>query len=492
MTVSSAATPPLDHTAVRKIIFGVLLAMALSALEQTIVATALLTIGRDLGNIADLSWVVTAYLLAGTAVMPLYGKLSDVHGRRRMLLVSISVFVVGSAACALAPTMTALILARALQGLGGGGLISLAQTVIADVVAPRERGRYQGYIGGVFATGSVGGPILGGFFADHLHWTLIFWINLPLGLLALAISYHSLKALPRHDRPHRIDLIGAALMVAACVALLLGLTWGGTRFPWLSLPTLGLFGGTVVFGVLFFLRQQTAPEPFLPLDVMRNGVVATGIAAVTFAMGTLIGLSVFVPLYLDLIRGVSVSGSGFALIPLMGSSVAGAVSSGRLMMLTPRYKRLPTIGLTLASAACLLLAADNATLPLGAVLVLLAVVGSGLGTVFPVTTVSVQNAVLPHQLGTTTGVMNFFRSLGGAVVVAVFGAIVLGFTAGSLPAGVPLEAVAHQSPDLAAALVDAFRWVFAAAALFLALSLAFLLLMEERPLRSGAQAAPAE
>lgn len=223
-TDAAAGPAPLDHAAIRSIIIGIMLAMLLAALDQTIVATALPTIGRELGDVEHLPWVVSAYLLAATAVTPLYGKFSDIHGRRVTLLVSISVFIVGSVACAAAPTMLVLILARALQGLGGGGLISLAQTIIADVVQPKERGRYQGYIASVFVTSSVVGPVLGGVFAEHLHWSVIFWINLPLGLAAFWMTSGALRRLPRHERPHRLDVLGAVLMVAATVALMLALT----------------------------------------------------------------------------------------------------------------------------------------------------------------------------------------------------------------------------------------------------------------------------
>src|SRR5256884_53235 len=209
-----------------------MLAMFLSALDQTIVATALATIGRAYADVENLTWVVTAYLLAATVVVPIYGKLSDIYGRRPALLGGIAIFVAGSVACALSPTMPALIAARALQGLGGGGLIALSQTIVGDAVSPRERGRYQGYFGAVFAAASIAGPVLGGVFAEHLHWTLIFWINLPLGLAAFLITGRALKALPRNDRPHDLDLLGVALMVTGTIALLLALNWGGARYAW--------------------------------------------------------------------------------------------------------------------------------------------------------------------------------------------------------------------------------------------------------------------
>src|SRR6266699_2251377 len=452
---------PLDHAAVRTIVLGILLAMLLGALDQTIVATALPTIGRDLGNVEDLSCVVTAYLLTATAVTPLYAKLSDIHGRRTMLLVAIGVFALGSIACALAPSMAVLIVARGLQGLGGGGLLSLAQTIIADVVPPLERGRYQGYIGVVFASSSIGGPVLGGFFAEHLHWSLIFWINLPLGLLAFLMTNSVLKRLPRYERRHRLDLAGAVLMVAASTA----------------------------FWLMFVVRLMTAREPFLPLPVLLNRVVGIGTASVSCVFGTMIGLTIFVPLYFEVVLGLSASESGLALIPQLAGTVVGSTAAGRAMVHMRHYKRMPMVGLGLAIAALAAMAAAPTALPLAAICTLLGMVGIGMGTLFPVTTVSVQNAVLPHQLGTATGVMNFFRSLGGALMVSVFAAIVLGGSATQGKPRVTLETLAGELGNAGASLGEVFRWVFAAAACCLAVGLVCLLLMEERPLRGRQQTA---
>jgi EmrB/QacA subfamily drug resistance transporter len=473
--------PALDHAAIRSIVIGILLAMLLAALDQTIVATALPTIGRDLGDPEHLPWVVTAYLLSATAVTPLYGKLSDIHGRRLVLLVGIGTFVLGSLACALAPSMTVLIIARAFQGLGGGGLISLAQTIIADVVAPKERGRYQGYIAGVFVTSSVAGPVLGGFFAEHLHWSMIFWINLPLGLVAFLMTNRVLRRLPRHERPHRLDLLGAVLIVLATVMLLLALSWGGQRYPWGSVPVVGLLLGSVVVSVLFVLRLWTAIEPLLPLPVILNPVVAAGTATACWAMGVFIGLSVYVPIYLQSVLRLSASASGLAMIALMGGTVTGATVSGRVMMHVRHYRRLPVAGLIVAALAVLALALRPSGLPLVLVEVLLAAIGLGLGTMFPVTTVAVQNAVELHQLGTATASMNFFRSLGGAILVAAFGTILLsGIGAEGLTA---LRAAPTAATVALPALAGAFGWLFAAAALGLAAAGGCLLAMAERPLR---------
>jgi EmrB/QacA subfamily drug resistance transporter len=486
--VPASDYPPLAHTEIRSIVVGILLAMFLGALDQTIIATALPTIGRDLADVENLSWVVTAYLLTATAVTPLYGKLSDIHGRRAMLLVAISIFAGASVLCAIAPSMQVLVVARALQGLGGGGLLSLAQVIVGDVVPPIERGRYQGYIGVVFAAASIGGPVIGGFFAQHLHWSLIFWINLPIGLLAFLMTNRVLKRLPRHERPHRLDVAGAGLMMAATVALLLALTWGGTRYAWTAPPIFALLAASALLWALFTMRLMTAREPFLPLALLFNPVVGTGTASVSCVFGTMIGLSIYVPLYFEVVLGLSASASGLALIPLMGGTVIGSTASGQAMSRLARYKRVPFVGLAAAVAGLALLAAAPTGLPVAAVCSVLGVAGLGMGTLFPVTTVSVQNAVLPYQLGTATGAMNFFRQLAGAIIVAGFGAIVLG---GAGTSGLTLEALGAQAgATLAQAddLAQAFRWVFAAAAACLAAGLVLLAVMEERPLRGRSRA----
>ena len=489
------AVAPLSQKEVRAIIFGVLLAIFLAALDQTIVATALPTIGHDLNDLEHLPWIVTSYLLASTTVTPLYGKVSDIAGRRVTLLVAITVFVIGSIACALAPTMLVLILARTLQGLGGGGLISLAQTIIADIVPPTERPKYQGYIAGVFATSSIAGPVLGGFLSEQFHWSLIFWINLPLGFLAFLMTNALLKKLPRHERRHRLDFLGAGLMALATVLLLLALGSGGVRYPWTSAPILGLVCGSAVLWLAFAARLATAPEPLIPIEVLRNPVVAMGTLAACFGMGVFIGLSIYMPIYFETVYGLTASQSGLALIPLMIGTVSGATLSGRIMARVTHYKRPPMIGLVLAVAALLVAVAMPRGLPLWLFEVLLAVASCGLGTLLPVTTVAIQNAVAPHQMGTATGAMNFFRSLGGALIVAGFGAILLG----AVPAGeighVTIETLAPTLTRAGLDIAGVFRWVFAAAAAGLFLTIGWLMLMEERPLRSrvgGAAPAAAE
>ena len=475
----------LTHPEIRTIVLGIMLAMFLGALDQTIVATALPTIGRHFGDLGDLSWVVTTYLLTGTAVTPLYGKLSDIHGRRVMMLIAIGLFIAGSLACALAPSMTALILGRALQGLGGGGLMALAQTIIADIIAPRERGRYQGYIGAVFAVSSIGGPVLGGFLTEHIDWSLIFWINLPLGLAALGMTSNVLKRVPFHPRKHALDVIGALTMMAAAVALLLALSWGGRRYDWISPPIGGLFAGSAVLWGLFVWRLMAAAEPFLPLSVLGNPVVRCAALAGACNMATLVGMTIFVPLYFEVVLHLSAGQSGLALIPLMGATVLFSTVTGRLMMHMTHYKRVPLIGLSLALVALAPLAIWPASLSTALVLTLLFVIGSGLGTVFPVSTVCMQNAVSAVQMGVTTGAANFFRALFSSLVVAVLGAIVLGGLGGGT--GVAVETVARAAS--VNALAHAFRFVFLACGLVLTFGMAFLIAMEERVLRGPPSAA---
>ena len=280
-----------DHAAARRIIVGVLLAMLLAALDQVMVATALPTIAASLADVDNMSWVVTANLLCATAVTPLYGKLSDIHGRRTMMLIAISVYGAGSLACALAPSMLTLILARALQGLGSGGLMPLVQTIIGDVASPRDRPRYQAYTSSTFIVSTVGGPILGGFIAEHLHWSWIFWLNLPLCAAAYLLTHNVLRALPRHDRPHELDLLGAVLMVGAAVALMLALTWGGRRYGWASPEILALVRhlGCAV-GLVRLARDDAQQEPFIPLSVLRDGAMRVGTGAAFFAVGAVIAL----------------------------------------------------------------------------------------------------------------------------------------------------------------------------------------------------------
>jgi EmrB/QacA subfamily drug resistance transporter len=468
---------PLDHVAIRSIIAGIMLAMFLSALEQTIVAPALPAIGKSLGDIDDLSWVVTAYLLAATATTPLFGKLSDIYGRRTILLFAIGIFIVGSVACALAPTIWALVLGRGIQGIGGGGLLPIAQTIIADLLSPRERPLVQGRTSVMFMSASILGPVLGGLLTDHLHWSLIFWINLPLGAVALIMTERALRRLPRNDRPHQLDVAGAALLVGAALALMLALAWGGTHYPWRSWRIIALLAGSAALWALFAARLLTAREPFIPLAILRGKVTSTITCAAFFSIGTVIGVTIYMPLYCQAVLGASASVSGFVLIAYMGGATLGSLFTGRLVVHLKHYMRVPKAGLVVAISALGVLAAEPAGLSLTEVVVLLFVVGTGLGPMYPVSTIVMQNVVKPHQLGTATGTLNFFRLLGGAIVVAAFGAIILG--GAGLEGDAPtLETIFAGRGDFAAA----FHWVFIAAAACLSIAFVCLFAVEERPL----------
>jgi MFS family permease len=476
-------TPPpdyLDHAAARRIVVGVLLTMLLAALDQVMVATALPTIAASLGDVENMSWVVTANLLSATAATPLYGKLSDIHGRRAMMLIAIGVYAGGSLACALAPSMLTLIFARALQGLGGGGLMPLVQTIIGDVASPRDRPRYQSYTSSTFIISTVGGPILGGFIAEHLHWSWIFWFNLPLCGLAFLLTHNVLQRLPRHERRHKLDVLGAVLMVGAAIALMLALSWGGRRYAWASPQILALLVASITLWALFAWRVMTAEEPFIPLSVLRDGATRVGTATAFFAVGVVIALTIILPLYAQLALGLSVSESAWAIIALQGAATLTSIVGGRLLVRFTHYKRVPLVGLLLSIAALVPLALAPTGFSPAAALGLIALVGLGLGPAFPFTIVVVQNAVALHQLGVATGTMNFFRALGSTFIVSGFGAIVLagapvirGISAGAVLAGT----------DAA----EAFRWVFAAAILCLAVALACILALEERALRGSAR-----
>jgi EmrB/QacA subfamily drug resistance transporter len=482
------ASAPLDHATILTILIGIMLAMFLSALEQTIVAPALPTIGRSLADVDNLSWVVTAYLLAATAMTPLFGKLSDIYGRRIMMLVAIVIFIAGSIACALAPTIGTLIAARALQGVGGGGILPLAHTIIGDLVSPRERPRYQSYSSIMFMVASIMGPVLGGLLTDYMHWSLIFWINVPLGLVALVMTDRALRRLPRNDRPHKLDVLGATLMVAASVALMLAMTWGGSRYAWTSWPILSLIAGSLALWLGFALRLSTAPEPFIPLSVLREPVVRAIVIAGFCSIGAIIGLSIFLPLYLELVLGLSPSGSGTAMIVFMAAATLGSFIAGRLMIRTAHYKRVPVVGLALGIVMLLVFAIKPAGLSLVEVAILLAIGGTGLGVMYPVTTVIVQNVVEPHQLGTATGTLNFFRLLGGTIIVAAFGAILIGgVDAGGQ--GLTLEMLVGGAARTGADFASLFRYMFAAGAAVLAVGLIAVIVIEERPLRGPAKEA---
>ena len=477
-----APPAPLTPGEVRTILMSLMLTMFLAALDQTIVATALPTIGRQFGDVSSLSWVITAYLLASTAVAPVFGTLSDIYGRRAMIVTALSLFVAGSILCAVAPSMTVLIVARGLQGLGGGGILPIVQTVIADVVTPRERGQYQAYFSGVWMAAGIGGPILGGVFAEHLHWSMIFWINVPLGLVSLAMLLPKMGRIPVFHRRRKVDWLGGVLLMAAAVVVMLVLTWGGSRYVWLSPVIMAMIGASITLTLAFLWHVSRADEPFLPLSLMGGTVVPYAMVCGGCAMGAMLGLTVYLPLYYDVVYHLTASEAGMALIPLAAVSTGGAAIAGRTMARSKHYKRVAIIGTLVAAAASAALML--APMPLWVLLTLLSIFALGLGTAFPVSTVSSQNAVARSQVGTITGATNFFRALMASFTVAAFSAILLmAFGADISLAGEHRGPVSSIS---ASDMIAAFRYVFGAATAMMVGGSICMVLMEERPLAGPA------
>ena len=401
---------------------GVMLAMLLGSLDQTIVATALPTIVGDLGGLSHLSWVVTAYVLAATATTPLWGKFGDLYGRKLLFQLAIAVFLVGSAFSGLSQNMGELIAFRAFQGLGAGGLFALAWAIIGEVVTPRERGRYQGYLGAVFAVASVAGPLLGGFFTEQFSWRWVFYINLPVGALALFAVGAGMPGNPK-AMEHKIDYPGAALLVAAVVSLLLVTTWGGEQYAWGSARIVGL----AVLGVgllgAFVWRERYAPEPIVPLRLFRDPVFGVVSIALFLATCSFFAVIVFMPLFLQVVTGASATNSGLLLLPLMGAIIFSSTVSGHIITRTGRYKIFPVAGLATMTLGIFLLSLMDADSSRVTASLFMAVFGLGFGLVTQVLTLAIQNAVDRRDLGTATAAANFFRSMGGAVGVAIFGAV---------------------------------------------------------------------
>jgi EmrB/QacA subfamily drug resistance transporter len=421
-----AATPAparaLDPQRFRLVLIALLLGLLLAALDQTIVSTALPTITGDLGGLQHVSWVVTAYLLTSTIAALLYGKLGDLFGRKLIFQTAIVIFLVGSALCGLAQNMTELIAFRALQGLGGGGLIVTSQAIIADVVSPRERGRYSGLFGGVFGLASVAGPLLGGFLVDSISWRWVFYVNLPVGALALVMTAVALTVPPERGRA-RIDWLGAALLTVGVSSLVLGLSWGGTTYPWGSARIIGLFVVAVVGLGLFLAAERRAAEPVVPLSLFGNRVFSTT-SAIGFIVGfALFGSVIFLPQYLQIVRGANATESGLQLLPLMAGLLITSIGSGALVTRFGRYKVFPIAGTAIMAVGMLLLSRLGVHTAMAVVYGSMLVLGLGLGCVMQVLVIAVQNSVEPRDVGTATSGATFFRSIGGSVGTAVFGTI---------------------------------------------------------------------
>ena len=473
---------PLTHGERRFIAMGMMVPVFVGSVDQSILATSLPTIGRALGDVHDLPWLITAYLIAATALTPLYGKFADIHGRRAALSIALGVYMAGAVISASSSTMLTLICGRVVQGCGGGGLVSTAQIILGDIAAPKDRGRYYAYFSIAFTSAAACGPALGGWICDHLYWWVIFLWNIPLAVISVVLALTVLRRLPRYDRPHQLDFIGAILIMAASCSFMLPLNLGGVRFPWLSAPVLGFLAGALLLAIGFVVRLLTAVEPLIPVAILSDAVARVAIVANCFCWGALIGLNVFLPVYLQSALGWSATASGLSVMMLMVTFNTSAGLSSQLIGRVKHYKALPGFCLLIAIGAVLALAYSAAAMTPVKFEVILFLIGIGLGPTAPLTQVVLQNTVATHHLGAAIGTMNFTRALGGTILVAVFGAVVL--------TGVRATAAAGGQ-GLGGASVTAFSQIFIAAAVTLAVAFLAMLMLEEKPLQATMPAARA-
>ncbi|GAA3514813.1 hypothetical protein GCM10022234_07190 [Aeromicrobium panaciterrae] len=507
MTQNPSTAPTYrTHRQILVILGGLMTGMFLAALDQSIVGTALPRITSELHGLNKLSWVVTAYLLASTAATPLWGKISDLYGRRLIFQAAIITFLIGSALCGFARNIDELIAFRALQGIGGGGLMALALATIGDVVPPRERGRYMGYMGAVFGTASVLGPVLGGWLADGPGWEWIFWLNVPIGIVALVVTSIVLK-LPHVRREHTIDWLGAGFLVAAVSSVLLYTAWAGPDHGWADGLSLSLLIGGLVLAAIFVLIERRAAEPILPMDLFNNSVFS-----ITNALGMVFGISmfgaiIFVPLYLQIVMGMSPTRSGLGMVPMVAGLFSASIPSGNYVTKTGRYRMFPIASTIIVACALLLLStldADSSYLRVG---IGMYVLGFGLGLTMQLLTLIVQNSVDVRHMGVATSTVTFFRNLGGAFGTAVFGAVLnsrlshhLEVSLGSAPAGGSINtnnaAAIHNLPEpVRGKVIDAFasslHEVFLTALPFVGVAFILTLFIKELPLRSRNTPVPA-
>ncbi|HKC14450.1 MAG TPA: MDR family MFS transporter [Patescibacteria group bacterium] len=405
------------------VMIGVMLGLLLAALDQTIVSTALPRIVQDLKGLEHLSWVVTAYLLTSTVTVPIYGKLSDIFGRKFLFLGAIVVFMLGSALSGISQDMTQLILFRGLQGIGGGALFATAFTIIADLFAPAERGKWMGIFGGVFGLSSVLGPTLGGYLTDHASWRWNFYINIPVGILALVVVYFLMPHIKSTVKEKYIDYAGAITIILGLVPFLLGLLWGGNQYPWASWQIIGLFVMSAVFLTAFIYAEKKAKDPILPLDLFKNNVFLFSILAVFLTGLGMFGAFIYIPLFAQMVLGTNATNSGLILTPMTFGIIIASTLTGQIVSRTGKYKILAVAGLALAAAAIYSLSTMDVNTTQRDMILRMIATGLGLGVTFPIFTITVQNAFDYSRLGVVTSATQLFRSLGGTVGVAVMGSI---------------------------------------------------------------------
>ena len=477
---SAPADPaPLTHQQKRLIVICMMLPVFLGSVDQSILASALPTIGRSLGDVHNLPWLITAFLIAATAFTPLYGKFADIHGRRAAMLIGLGVYMTGSLICAASPNMLMLICGRVVQGCGAGGLTATANMILGDVAAPKDRGRYYTYFSIAFTTAGGCGPALGGWIADHLHWQVIFLWNFPLCVLAVVLTLTMLRRLPRHEQPHRLDFLGAVLVIAASSSFMLALNLGGVRYPWLSSPVLALLGCALFLGAAFVVRLLTAVEPLIPIAVLSDPAAQLTIAAHSFGWGAIICLNIFLPMYLQSALGWSATSSGLSLMILMVTLNMSAGISSQLLGRVRRYKLLPIAFLCLGVGAVVALAWSADTMSSTKFEIILFLIGVGFGPTAPLTQVALQNTVSIRDLGAAIGAMNFARTLMGTILIAIFGAVVLA----AAPVGAPAGTLSQRM--LGATSVSTFSAVFLAIAVTLAVAFLAVVLLEEKPLEEA-------